>query len=246
QGLYSSLRNYLDDSGFPPVFNPLDSAGLTAVAPPDPALENSPTVAAASPMVVKVRTMAWGCDRQIEGSGFVYAPQYVLTNAHVVAGESSVSVLSGGGSLSAKVVLYDDQRDVAVLHVPGLKAPALPFADAAAVTNDDAIVLGYPQDGPYDARSARVSDHETLHGKDIYGANFVDRDVYAIRALVRGGNSGGPLLTPDGQVLGMVFAAAVGDDETGFVLSDAELRAAGIDAAVGATKSVGTGACTPS
>lgn len=241
--LYSSLRDYLDDNGFPRVFGALDSSGVSPVEPPDPALQGSPAVAAAEPSVLKVRTTASSCDRQIEGSSFVFAPQHVLTNAHVVAGGSSVKVVSDGQSLSARVVLYDDQRDVAVLYVPDLDAPALPFAGAPAVTGDDAIVLGYPQDGPYDARSARVRDHETLRGKDIHDANTVDRDVYAIRALVRNGNSGGPLTTPDGHVLGLVFATALDDDDTGFVLSNAELASAGIDAAASATQTVSAGAC---
>lgn len=241
--LYSSLRDYLNDSGFPPVFGALDSSDVSPVEPPDPALQGSPAVAAAEPSVLKVRTAAPSCDRQIEGSSFVFAPQHVLTNAHVVAGASSVKVVSGRDALAARVVLYDDQRDVAVLYVPDLDAPALPFADAPASTGDDAIVLGYPEDGPYDARSARIRDHQTLRGRDIHDGNTVDRDVYAIRALVRSGNSGGPLTTPDGEVLGMVFATALDDDDTGFALSNAELRAAGIDEAATATQAVDAGSC---
>lgn len=241
--LYSSLRDYLNDSGFPPVFGALDSTDVSPVEPPDPALQGSPVVAAAAPSVLKVRTTASSCDRQIEGSSVVYAPQHVVTNAHVVAGASSVKVLSQGESLPARVVLYDERRDVAVLYVPRLDAPALPFADYPAQTGDDAIVLGYPQDGPYDARAARVRDHQTLRGRDIHDRVDVERDVYAIRALVRSGNSGGPLMSADGQILGLVFATALDDADTGFALSDAELRSAGIEDAATATAEVAAGSC---
>lgn len=241
--LYASLRDYLNNSGLPSVFGGLDSSNVSPVEPPDPALQGSPSVAAAQPSVLKVRTIATSCDRAIEGSSFVYAPQHVITNAHVVAGASSVKVVADGDLLSARVVLYDDQRDVAVLYVPNLNAPALPFASSPASTGDNAIVLGYPEDGPFDARSARVRDHQTLRGLDIHEQTTVDRDVYAIRALVRSGNSGGPLLTADGQVLGVVFATALDDDDTGFVLSNAELQAAGIAIASTATQAVSAGTC---
>jgi S1-C subfamily serine protease len=243
QQLYSSLRDFLDQSGFPQVFDALGRTDVSDVPPPDPALQNSPVVQHAQQSVLKVEAFAPSCSRQIEGSSFVYADEHVLTNAHVVAGTTSVNVQTGDGSLAATVVLYDPRRDIAVLDVPGLNAAPLPLAATPASTGADAIVLGYPQDGPYDARSARVRDHTTLSGRDIYDAGSVDRDVYAIRALVRSGNSGGPLITPNGQVLGIVFAAALDQPDTGFVLSDAELQAADVAGAATATRGVATGRC---
>jgi S1-C subfamily serine protease len=241
--LYSSLRDYLDQSGFPQVFDPLGRTEVSNVPAPDPALRDSAAVQSAQQSVLKVEAAAPSCSRSIEGSSFVYAPQHVLTNAHVVAGTQAVRVETSSGSLAASVVLYDPQRDVAVLNVPGLQAPPLSFAPDPAKSGDDAIVLGYPEDGPYDARSARIRDRDTLDGRDIYDDGNVSRDVYAIRALVRSGNSGGPLITPDGQVLGIVFAAALDESDTGFALSDAELQDAGIAGAATATRGVATGNC---
>src|SRR5581483_11999760 len=152
-------------------------------------------------------------------SGFIYAAQHVLTNAHVVAGTSSLSVLQNGNQMPARVVVYDPERDLAVIYVPGLDGPVLSFATSRAGSGADAIVLGYPLDGPYDAQSARVRDVGLIRGPDIYNANTVTRDIYTIRGLVRSGNSGGPLINPAGKVLGVIFAAAADDPQTGFALT---------------------------
>lgn len=243
RNVYSSLRNFIDRSGFPPVLGDLHSTRIVSVGPPDPAVLNSPAVVAAHASVLKVYSQAPSCDRGIEGSGFVYAPQHVLTNAHVVAGADSFSVQTTTGSLKATVVSFDPNRDVAVLYVPGLKAAPLAFAPTPAATNDSAIVVGYPEDGPFDVRAARVRDREEVTGRDIYGSTVVDREIYAIRSTVRSGNSGGPLLTPAGTVLGMVFATALNSTDTGYALTDAEI-AANAAAAQTATKGVATGHCT--
>ncbi len=241
--VYSSLRTYIDRSGFPPVLGDLHSTRIVEVQPPDPALLNAPAVTAVHPSVLKIRSEAPSCDRGIEGSGFVYAPEHMITNAHVVAGTDAVSVQAPNGSLTAHVVLFDPHRDIAVLYVPGLKSTPLKFAPTPAATNDNAIVLGYPEDGGFDVRAARVRSRETISGKDIYGDATVDREIYAIRSLVRSGNSGGPLVTPSGQVLGVVFATALDSKDTGFVLTDAEI-APDANAGQDATAAVGTGNCT--
>ncbi len=243
--LYASLRDYLDQSGFPRVFGALDRSQVSDVPPPDESLVASPAVEAVRASVLKVRADAGSCERSIEGSGFVYAQERVLTNAHVVAGADAVQVVAGDTTISARVVLFDPRRDVAVLYAPGLTAAPLAFSSVDADTGADAIVVGYPEDGPFDVRAARIRDHETLYGRDIYDTVNVGRDVYAVRALVRSGNSGGPLIGPDGRVLGMVFAAALDEPDTGFALSLAEIRAAGIDAAATASAPVGTGQCAP-
>jgi S1-C subfamily serine protease len=243
--LYASLRDYLDQSGFPRVFGALERSRVSDVAPPDETLVNSAGVAAVRDSVLKIRGDAGGCGRAIEGSGFVYAPEHMLTNAHVVAGTDTVRVLTDDGSLRAKVVLFDPRRDVAVLDVPGLTAAPLSFATADARSGDGAVVIGYPEDGPFDVRAARVRDHETLYGRDIYDSGDVGRDVYAVRSLVRSGNSGGPLIAPDGSVLGMVFAAALDEPDTGFALSAAEIAEAGVAAAAQSSAAVGTGQCAP-
>lgn len=246
RNLYRSLRTYFDRSGFPPVFGDLPPNTIVAVPPP-PNL--SPTVRRrvqrARASVLKIYGQAPQCGRSIEGSGFVYAPHRVLTNAHVVAGTDAVDVqVSPTERLPAKVVLFDKNSDVAVLDVPQLSAPRLRFNPTQAHSGDPALVLGYPENGPYTPRSARVRSEGTVGGTDIYGHGSVHRSIYSIRAIVRSGNSGGPLLGYNGRVLGMVFATAIDSSDTGFALTDEEIRP---DANQGRTRTaaVDTGACTP-
>ncbi len=245
--LYSSLRSFLNQSGFPPVFGDLPQTHIVKVAPPDARL--SPAVAArvraAQASVFKIYGEAPSCNRGIEGTGFVYAPQRMITNAHVVAGTTHVSVqVSTSQTLPAQVVLYDPERDVAVLSVPGLDAPALTFSSRAANTGDPAVVLGYPEDGPFDVRSARVRSRQSVSGNDIYGDGNVRRDIYSIYAVVRSGNSGGPLLAANGTVLGVVFATALESSNTGYALTDGEI-AGDVNRGSAASAPVGTGGCTP-
>ena len=183
-----------------------------------------------------------GCARRIEGSGFVYATDRIMTNAHVVAGVEEPQVEVGGRRRDADVVLYDPERDIAVLRVPGLGLRPLSFASSVADTDDDAIIVGYPEDGPFFYGAARVRDRLQIRGPDIYDDRTVTREVYSIRGDVRSGNSGGPLLAPDGSVYGVIFAAAVDQPDTGFVLTAAEVRS---DARGGAaaTRAVSTGDC---
>jgi S1-C subfamily serine protease len=146
--------------------------------------------------------------------------------------------------LPAQVVLYDPERDVAVLSVPDLDAPALRFSSTPANTGDPAVVLGYPEDGPFDVRSARVRSRQSVSGNDIYGDGNVRRDIYSIYAVVRSGNSGGPLLAANGTVLGIVFATALESSNTGYALTDGEI-AGDVSRGRSASASVGTGGCTP-
>ena len=240
--VYSSLRDVMDRNGFPEVFGALQPSRIFGVDPPDTGLTASPAVTAVRPSVVKIVSEAPSCSREIEGSGFVYSSGRVMTNAHVVAGSKTVSVQSTAGRFTATVVLFDQKRDIAVLSVPGLRAPALPFQSVAAASGTGAIVLGFPQDGPFDIQAARIRDRETAFGADIYGNGRVDRDIYAVRSLVRPGNSGGPLISTTGQVLGVVFATAVDSNDTGYALTAAEVS---VDAAGGrtATASVSTSKC---
>jgi S1-C subfamily serine protease len=241
--LPQELKNLLDISGFPNVLAPFSTTPITDVAPADPALLNSPVVRQARASVLKVRGRARSCSRALEGSGFVVAPQRVITNAHVVAGTDRVQVeLSPDNLLDASVVSYDPETDVAILKVPGLRAPVLPLASKPASSGVSGLVLGYPLDGPYTASSARVRDSIHLRGPDIYNASTVVRNVYTVRAVVRSGNSGGPLIDGEGQVLGLVFGAAVDDDETGFVLADNEI-ADDVATASSRAAEVSTGIC---
>ncbi len=241
--LPTELTRLLDVSGFPDVLAPFSPTPITDVGPADPVLLNSPVVRQAKASVLKVRGRARSCSRALEGSGFVVAPQRVITNAHVVAGTDQVQVeISPNNTLDAEVVSYDPEVDVAILKVPGLRAPVLPLAPKPAISGLSGLVLGYPLDGPYTASAARVRDRIHLRGPDIYNASTVVRNVYTVRAVVRSGNSGGPLLDGSGQVLGLVFGAAVDNDETGFVLADDEI-ADQVNTATSRTTEVSTGSC---
>jgi S1-C subfamily serine protease len=240
--LPDELTKLLDVSGFPDVLAPFSPTPITDVGPADPALLNSAVVRQARSSVLKVRGRATSCARALEGTGFVVAPQRVITNAHVVAGTDRVSVETADGSLDAEVVSYDPEVDVAILKVPGLRAPVLPLAPKPAISGLSGLVLGYPLDGPYTASAARVRDRIHLRGPDIYNASTVVRNVYTVRAVVRSGNSGGPLLDGSGQVLGLVFGAAVDNDETGFVLADDEI-ADEVATAPSRNTEVSTGSC---
>jgi S1-C subfamily serine protease len=243
RALSEALRDTVDTRDFPDVFGGLSPTRVRQVPAPDPKLSNSAVVQAARKSVVKIWGTAPSCSRRIEGSGFVYASEHVMTNAHVVAGTKSLTVEVSGAKRTGKVVAYDPQRDLAVVYVPGLSAPPMPFAARDATSEADAIVIGFPLDGPYDAQSARIRDVRSITGPDIYESGQVTRQIYTIRALVRSGNSGGPLVATDGTVLGVIFAAAADDPQTGFAITATE--AATVAAAGRArTDSTGTGACT--
>ncbi|GAA1251935.1 MarP family serine protease [Kitasatospora nipponensis] len=232
---FSDFSKVLSQNGFPQVFNPFEHEPITEVEPPDPALAGSPALAKARQSLVKVVGTATSCGKTLEGSGFVFAPHRVMTNAHVVGGVDEPTVQIGGtGQLyDATVVRYDWQRDIAILEVPKLTAPPLNFAGEAR-TNDSAIVAGFPENGAFNVQPARIRGQIQANGPDIYHRGQVVRDVYSIRSLVRQGNSGGPLLTPDGEVYGVVFAKSLDSADTGYVLTAAEVKP---DATDGATAS---------
>ncbi|MEP7334091.1 MAG: trypsin-like peptidase domain-containing protein, partial [Terracoccus sp.] len=173
--------------------------------------------------------------------GWVVSPGRIITNAHVVAGASRLRVESGGEMLPANVVLFDPNRDLAVLSVAGLDAPALPLG-AGLERGQSAVVPGYPLDGPFTVVSARVRATLNARGYDIYSTGTVVREIYSLNTTVQPGNSGGPLLDTQGRVVGVVFAKSLEDDRTGYALTLAEARPV-IDRAASASTSVDTGAC---
>jgi S1-C subfamily serine protease len=232
--MFSDFRRLLASGPFPEVFSGIGAAHVLSVAPADPAVLNSAGYLDATNRVFKVRGTAPSCSRVIEGSGFVYAPDHILTNAHVVAGvaPSQLQVYSKNGTAhQATVVFYDPQVDIAVLYVKGLNLAPLSFAGQAEM-GADAVVAGYPLDHKFTPSPARVGDIQDATGPDIYQTSQVTRQIYEIKANVEPGNSGGPLLSPDGTVYGVTFAAAVGVSDTGFVLTAAEVEA---DAHAGST-----------
>ncbi len=242
--LYNRLQDTIAGADFPKVFGDLTPTQIRDVPEPDPALLALPVVEQVHPSVVKVSGTAPSCRRRIEGTGFVYAPEHVMTNAHVVAGtEGPVTVETVGESRPGQVVYYDPDRDLAVIYAPGLGSPPLPWAPQIAASGTDAIVVGYPLDGPYTPVSARVRDVNRVMGPNIYENNDVVREVYVLRTRVVSGNSGGPLLDTTGRVLGVIFAAALDDEETGFALTPTEVLPVA-DAAASRRDPVGTGPCT--
>jgi S1-C subfamily serine protease len=236
--MFSEFRRLLASGPFPQVFSGIGAAHLFAVSPPDPAVLNSPGYLAARNRVLKVDGTALSCNRSIEGSGFVYAPQHIMTNAHVVAGVTQGLTVTtpSGRAYHAQVVLYDPQVDIAVLYVPGLNLTPLQFSNQAQ-PGSSAVVAGYPLDHAFTAKAARIGGTQNAVGPDIYQTGQVNRQIFEIRAQVQPGNSGGPLLSPSGSVYGVVFAAAVDTSDTGFALTAAEVAA---DARVGATQTYPT------
>lgn len=217
--LPADLRRLFDVPDLPDVTNPFAQTPIQNVGPPDTALQSSAIVQDVRPSVVKIHGEAPSCSRALEGSGFVIAPQRVLTNAHVVAGTDQVAVEVKDGQLDAHVVYYNSDIDLAILAVPDLTAPPLRFVTAPAADGQDSIVLGYPLDGDYTASASRIRSRINLPGPNIYDDRTENRDVYTLYAQVRSGNSGGPLIDTHGGVLGVVFGAAVDDPNTGFALT---------------------------
>ncbi|MFF7091631.1 MarP family serine protease [Streptomyces rubradiris] len=236
---FARATSALSGAGFPRVPGPSRPESAAPAARPESDGVAPAASRAARRSTVKIEGFAGAEGR--EGSGFVYASGRVLTNAHVVAGIDRPGVRVGGAGRSypARVVLFDPGRDVAVLYVPGLRAPALRFAPDAG-RGDPAVVAGYPEDGGLDLRAATVTDRVRAVGPDIYDERTVTREVYAIRSEVLPGNSGGPLLTRDGRVLGMIFARSASDAGTGYVLTAGELTGDARRAAT-ATARVDTG-----
>ncbi|HZE39466.1 MAG TPA: MarP family serine protease [Stackebrandtia sp.] len=243
RGMYDALRDSVNTNGFPEVFSGIDPTNEEPVEPPDPKLANSAVVKREQQSVLKVEGDAPQCDRHIEGSSFVFDTELVLTNAHVVAGTDSVKVDTAGGQLDARVVVFDDKRDLAVLYVPGLNVPKLDLEKNDAEHGQDTIVLGYPLGGPYRAEAARVRQQREVTGPNIYNDDNVTREVYSLASKVRQGNSGGPLISPDGDVYGVIFAAAVDDPSTGYALTMDEAKPV-MDAGRHTTDPVGTKGCT--
>ncbi|HST48634.1 MarP family serine protease [Jatrophihabitans sp.] len=242
QRVVASLLRQLQQHDLPAVSGPFTTLLAPSVAAPDPAVV-APAIRVAGNSIVKITGEAPSCRRAIEGTGFVFARDRVMTNAHVLAGVTSprVSAPGGGSPLASKVVLYDPNRDIAVLLVPGLNRQPLAIAGPAD-SGTSAVVAGYPENGPFTADPARIAGRTKVTGPNIYQDRTVTRQVYTVRGRVRPGNSGGPLLSDTGQVYGVVFAASVDQAGVGYVLTAAEV-APDLQAGRTATATVGTQGC---
>ena len=239
-GVLQAFNNVVGTSFFPRYLEPFAPERIVSVKPGDKRMLQDPDVQAASQSVLKIRGTN-DCGRGIEGSGFLYAPNRLMTNAHVVAGVDDPEVEIGGDVQTAAVVYYNPDLDVAVLSVDSGDLPTLSF-DTDAQPNDPIAVLGYPQDGPYDVEAGRIRSEQKLRSPNIYGDGTVIREVFSLRGLVRPGNSGGPIVSAQGDVVGVVFAASVTDTDTGYALTAAQVSdSAGYGSS--SSEEVSTGDC---
>lgn len=239
--VFSQIQRIFLPSGFPPVFAELEPS----IAPDVPIAggpELQAIVDATRSSVVKISSP--GCGRITSGSGFVAGDGLVITNAHVVAGVAEPLVEDSNGGHRAEVVLFDPDLDFAILRTSGLAGAPLPLLRAEADRGVTGGVLGYPGGGPFDAKAAAVRAlFKDAVGRDIYSRELVSRDVYQLDAGVRAGNSGGPFVQAGGQVVGVVFASSLINEEIAYALTSAQVATL-LDQVGPAAPAVSTGRCT--
>jgi S1-C subfamily serine protease len=235
--LLSQARRFFNRFGFPDVFTGIPPLPAEPVQPPTNAEARAAFQAAAGSTV---RIVGEGCGHLQEGSGFVAAEGYIVTNAHVVAGVDEPRVQSLNRDQSATTVLFDPDLDLAVLLIPQSPGPALPFVDSDR--GDAGVVLGYPGGGGLDVSPAAVLRAFEPVGRDIYGEEEAERSVLELQVVVRPGNSGGPFVLANGTVGGVVFAASTTDDEVGYAIAADEV-APRVQQVVGTSREVDTGPC---
>lgn len=239
--ILARIQRILDSSGFPDVFAELEPAPVAPVNPP-----SNPEVRAAfnaaGPSTVRVTGP--GCGGIKTGSGFVAAPGFVVTNAHVVAGLDRIIAEDLGGRHRAIPVLFDPDLDLSVLRVTGLSGEPLAIFRSSVRRGTGGAVLGYPEGGPLKGGSAAVLREMNAVGRDIYGRELTRRLIYQLQAEVRSGNSGGPFVQSDGDVIGVVFSSSATDSNVAYALHGRDV-AARVDAAKTRQTEVDTGPCTP-
>jgi S1-C subfamily serine protease len=237
----AQLRSTFMGDGLPQLEDLLGpSAGVTAspaIALDDPELQK------ASASVARISGVAYACGTGMTGSGFVVAPDRLLTNAHVVAGvETPIVELPGQPAREGRIVYFDPIDDLAVIAVDDVGAAPLPLVSVLA-TGAAAAVEGYPNGGPFTSVPATVLSVGTVPVPDVYDASAAPREIYSLEATVRPGNSGGPLLTGEGAVAGLVFARGIDDPSRGFAMTTTELTPV-VEEAPGLTSAVTPGHCT--
>lgn len=244
-GLMGRFNDLVAASEFPRYLDPYVRESIASTGPVDPAILADPEIRLAEASVYKLRG-ANSCGRGVEGTGFLIGPGALMTNAHVVAGVSQPTVQVKGVSVDARVVYYNPDVDIAVLHFQGATAAPLHFT-TSATPDQKVAILGYPEDGPFNVQAARIRAEQRLRSQNIYGQGAVLRDTFSIRGLIRPGNSGGPIVDTNGRVVGVVFAASVTDASTGYALTagqvDGYLKYAGSQPGGQAWPTVSTGDC---
>jgi S1-C subfamily serine protease len=238
---FADLQNFLNDRGFPQVFATLTPPSPPSVTPPSSAA----TRALADPAVFStVKILGTACSNEQEGTGFVVGHGLVATNAHVVAGEGngSTQVIVGNNAYGATTVYFDPSFDLAVLRTDAPLGPVLAVSPSLVPQGTQAALLGYPENGSLSIGPAGVTQEVTALGKDIYNNATVTRGVYALSADVLPGNSGGPLMGPGGQVIGVVFSRSTVYQNVGYALTSPGVLARVQRASLQRT-AVGTGPC---
>jgi len=234
----AELRSTVVDDGLPVI---ADAFGGQAPTLPEVQLDNAALDTAAA-SVLRITGNAVACGQSQSGSGFVIAPERVMTNAHVVAGVTEAVVeVPGGGALTGEIVYFDPVDDLAVIAVPGLDTAPLTLQGDLAV-DSEAVSLGYPFGGPFDSDPARVMSVDSVLVADIYGQNPTPRAVYTLAADVQQGESGGPLVAGDGRVAGVIFAKAANTANVGYALAMSEVTPV-VDQAAGLASAVDSGTC---
>jgi S1-C subfamily serine protease len=216
-GFLATIGNLFRPGDFPNPFSTILDIPQSAVAIPP--LVDTAGIRAATSVTVKV--IASGCDGGAEaGSSWPLAAGYFVTNAHVVAGSSSVEIdTPSGARYTARVVLFDPNVDLAVLYAPGLNLHPLVLVNSNPARGTGGAVIGYPGGGPEQVVSAAVSGTEQARGYNIYGDTLVTREIEVLSARVIPGNSGGPIVNDSGQVIGVVFAASTTEPNVGYALT---------------------------
>jgi S1-C subfamily serine protease len=238
--VFSRVGNYLDQQGFPQVFAGL--AGTTA-PPVDPPTDAAVAAAQEAGAAATVQVQARGCGGISSGSGFVTTAGFVVTNAHVIAGGSDVTVRDLDGTTAAVAIHFDPSLDLAVLRAPEVQAPAIAWTPSPVDRGSQGATLGYPGgQRELNVNPASVRGRGTAVGRDIYGRGAAERDILTLSSHVRRGDSGGPYVTSDGVVGGVVFAAAPAEPGTGYALTAERVRP-DVEAAIGANAETGTGPC---
>ncbi|HEY0952427.1 MarP family serine protease [Nocardioides sp.] len=239
-GALQAFNDVVGTSFFPRYLEPFAPERIIEVGPGPKRLLEDPDVERAGASVLKIRGTN-ECGRGVEGSGFLYAGNRLMTNAHVVAGIDDPEVVVDDDAVPADVVYYNPDIDVAVLSFDSGDLPALRF-DRDAGASDGVAVLGYPQDGPYHVEPARIRSEQRLRSPNIYGDGAVIREVFSLRGRILPGNSGGPIVSSAGDVVGVVFAASVTDHDTGYALTAGQVSAAAA-AGLSSSSQVSTGGC---
>ncbi len=218
--LIARIQRLIDPNGFPDVFlGPEPAAGSVNGVASTP--EETAAINAAGASTVKIE--GFGCGEEISGSGFVVAPGIVVTNAHVVAGVDHPLVIDRNGVHTAVAISFDPNLDLAVLRTSNLAGPALSIDSDYVANGTHSVVLGYPGGGPFTASAGAVIQHYVATGRNIYDEGITARQIYEIQAVVQPGNSGGPLVTPDGLVVGVVFARSEVNNNVGYALTSGSI-----------------------